>query len=255
MNVRELPEWHALVSEQDPHKRYSRFQGLCAAITADHLEELQSMRDEGDDDERRWGYNILVELASSRDDRLPPVLQEEVIDALRRVGREEYGRTPKGSGAVSRLKKLGPGEVTAVLEAQDVAGLSEKARRNFVYDSHMTPGTQRIQEQLRTIRELGGEAGHLAERRLEALGEVDMSAMRTLAEEWQKTRDYEPLAALYYRYIVNQVGKLKISEIVRLVGKPDKRDGNTIWYVPNEWSSLYLEGDAREILRAHKLTG
>jgi hypothetical protein len=58
----------------------------------------------------------------------------------------------------------------------------------------------------------------------------------------------------YLRWIVNLDGKITIAKLVKLLGRPDERSGNSVWYMPNRDTALYLEGDAKGILRAMKFT-
>jgi hypothetical protein len=41
---------------------------------------------------------------------------------------------------------------------------------------------------------------------------------------------------------------------VALLGPPDRRDRDAVWYMPNPDTALFLEGDRKGVLRAVKFT-
>ena len=81
-----------------------------------------------------------------------------------------------------------------------------------------------------------------------------MEAIEELAKQWRKTRSPDILHSLYLRYVTNQVGKVSITDLVKLLGRPDRREGKAVWYMPNRDTALFLEGDAKGILDAVKFT-
>jgi hypothetical protein len=219
-----------------------------------HLRELLELSECADGAEGLRARGVLMRLAGTNDQRMDGSTRTRVLEAARTAARNEYPLTPRGVGAFDFLIRIEDPAAKAVLEATDVAALSDGQRCEFLLQTHRV-WSDRILEQIRQIEALGGEAGARAVARLEAYGLPDMETIRKLAAAWRKNRAQEVLHALYLRYLAHMGGKVTIGQIVKLMGPPDRRQGKSIWYSPNDWCSVYLEGDSKGVLRAMNFSG
>jgi hypothetical protein len=249
-----LPSWAPLLRETDPSTVYVLFNEVCEAVTPSHLRELLELSERAEGPEGLRALGVLMRLAGTDDQRMDGGTRTRVLEAARRAARDEYPLSPRGVGAFAFLIRLNDPAAKAVLEATDVAALSDAQRRAFVTQTHRV-WSDRILSQIRKIKALGGEAGARAVARLEAEGLPDMETIRELAANWRKNRSQEVLHELYLRYFTHMGGKVTIGQVVKLMGPPDRRQGKSIWYSPNDWCSVYLEGDSKGVLRAMNFSG
>jgi len=94
------------------------------------------------------------------------------------------------------------------------------------------------------IAELGDERGLLAERVLESKGVVDRKRMAVIAADWRRRRDVATLRRVYHSFIDHLPEGTPIEDIIGLLGEPQRRAQNTIWYEAGG-RSIYLEVDDR----------
>jgi hypothetical protein len=207
----------------------------------------------GSDTERLRAFVVVRGLAEKDDKRLHEGDRRLFLERVRETTGAEYPRTALGRATFEYLRQVEREQARLIVEAADILPLNDKERWEVVTQA-LWFDSPRIVEILRQAKELGGKSADAARRQLERRGLGDPDVIKELAADWRKTRSPEALSELYVRYLSNMLGKITIGQIVKMLGRPDARDGHSVWYNPNEWTSLYLHGDSKGVLRAMKFT-
>jgi hypothetical protein len=247
--------WQSLVGESKSELLRGKYDRVRNEIPAALIPEVLALLDSGGEVARRCAFVVLRELTSAGDERLGDEVKAAFLARVPTIARVEFPRTLIGRAALHYLcGSLDRAEARAIVEALDPATMTEDERAEVV-SCLLNLDSPRVRELLMAIKAIGGHAGKRAEFQLEACGLPDMAKVRALAAKWRETRAQEVLHELYLRYLTHQGGKIKIAQIVKLMGPPDRRRGNDIWYAPNDSCSVYLQGDAKGVLRAMNFSG
>jgi hypothetical protein len=253
--VEKLPAWQRLVAEEDLANLAARFDDARDSVLSRHVKDLLDLFRVGSDTERLRAFVVVRGLAEKDDKRLREGDRLSFMELVRETARSEYPKTRVGWATFEYLRRVEGEQARLIVEAVDILPLNDEERREIVQNA-LWFNSPRINEILRQAKELGGESGNAARRHLERRGLGDPDVIEALAAEWRKTRSPEALHALYVRYLSHMAGKITIGQIVRMMGRPDARDSDShsVWYKPNEWTSLYLHGDSKGVLRTMKIT-
>jgi hypothetical protein len=252
--IRGSSAWKKLLDEEDHTKLPQRFERVLKEISDEDVEILVGASGPGDDRERQRAIATVGLLARSNDARLKDAQRTRWIRELVGAAEAGYPRTLLGRTAFEQLRRLDPkGAEQLLVDRVDVRALDESQREEFVraLSRYVSPAAvSRLEEMAR----LGGRPGEVATTVLEGRGLLGLEQIEDLAKQWRSSRSPDLLHSLYLRYVANQVGKVSIRDVVALLGRPDRRDGNLVWYMPNSATALFLEGDAKGLLSAAKFT-
>ncbi|MGH9460754.1 MAG: hypothetical protein ACRD1X_06025, partial [Vicinamibacteria bacterium] len=174
---------------------------------------------------RSWWFGGLAE---KDDKRLHEGDRLLFVGLVRETARSEYPRTALGRATFEYLRQVELEHARIIVEAVDLLQLNDQERGEIV---KQTPwfDSPRIIEILRQAKELGGESGDAARRYLERRGLGDPDVIKALAAEWRKTRSPQALHELCGLYLSHMLGKITIGQIVKMMGRPDARDGHSVW--------------------------
>jgi hypothetical protein len=168
--------------------------------------------------------------------------------------KEGFPRTIAGRAAYGQLERLDRLRAETALLGRPTPKRLDDSQRWWLVQAlghYVSDGAVvRLREQM----EEGGTAGDAARSVLEGRGLLGMKAINALAARWRKTRSPDDLHALYVRYVANQVGKVSLKSLLKLLGRPNRRDGRLVWYMPNRDTALFLEADAKGVLESTKFT-
>ncbi len=247
--------WKRLLEERDYRRFQERFAAVVREISEQDVEDLAALcaKDDADDLERQRALATLGLLARAGDPRLTSKHRAEWTRGCVQAARAEYPKTLLGRTAFEQLWREDAVAAESLVTAVDPKTLDEAAREELVraVGRYLSPAAV---ARLRELEQLGGRPAGVARSVLEARGLASLEPIQELARQWRSSRSPDLLHSLYLRYVTHQVGKALIEDLVRLLGRPDRRDGNFVWYMPNSATALFLEGDSEGVLQATKFT-
>jgi hypothetical protein len=249
------PAWKKYLAEPDYIKAATHHDAVRRLLTRRGIETLMALFPDAGERERLKATIILSGMSVTDDPRMTADQRRRLIDTLvRALDDDEYLRTNASWSAVHSLQGLAPERLEAILVLRPAPKDLGRFQREFLVSAltrFTSPAAvKRLKEQMKQ----GGPAGDLARRHLEARGLLGTAFVRKLAERWRETRSPDALHSLYGRYIANQVGKVTVKRLVALLGRPSRRSGRCVWYMPNRDTALFMEADEKGLLTATKFT-
>lgn len=204
--------------------------------------------------ERRMATLAIGSVATTDDARMTDAQRRRWIEVLAQAARDEFPRTLAGRAAYGQLQFFDPRLAEEVVVERPSSRKLDDRQREWLVRALMSYVSAGAVTRLREQMKQGGEPGKIARSVLEARGLLGMRSIQALAARWRKTRAPEDLHSLYGRYVANQVGKATLASLLKLLGRPNRREGRRAWYMPNRNTALFIEADENGVLEATKFT-
>jgi hypothetical protein len=248
-------EWAEWVLESDQFRREKAQAAVVNRLTRASVAALLERFESLSNAEQDGSLRLLLQLWRNHDARLfgDAPNRDAWLQLLRALVRTRYPGLPLGGPALQGLLEVDPREAEQFLvEELDLARLPG-ADAGMVVRHMAVLGTARSLSQLVEMEGFGGEVGDAAREVLERMGVVGRKRLALLGEEWRKTRTAEALRRIYRAYVAELPEGTPVRDVVGVLGEPDRRIGQSIFYEA-EGRSLYLEIDNAGGLGGRSLT-